>query len=117
MSAHDLGMGTPDQETTYAVRWQEGEEPARVGRLELSSSRVHLEGGGASGRLFSLALRYADVVDVAMARPSMRLGGRPTVEVARSKGHPLRVASIDGLGATREIFERLARLARGAAAT
>jgi hypothetical protein len=103
-------MRTPNWRATYAVLWREGDGPSRAGRLDLQPTGLHLEGGGASGRLFSLTLRLSDVTDVAMARPEMRLTDRPTIEIRRSKSRPLRVVSLEGLGATRDIFERLAEL-------
>src|ERR1044071_8372943 len=100
-------MRTPNRTATYAVLWRDGDGPSRVGRLELRPTRLHLEGGGASGRLFSVALRYSDVTGLGMARPAMRLSDQPTVDVGRSRGRPLRIASVEGLGATRDIFESL----------
>jgi hypothetical protein len=109
-------METVNRTATHAVLWREGDGPARVGRLELRPARLHLEGGGAGGRLFSMTIPYSDLARVAMARPELRLSGRQTLEVMRSGGRPIRIASVEGLGTTRDIFDRLAGLVPGAAA-
>jgi hypothetical protein len=106
------------RDTTYAVAWRDGDGPTHVGKLELLHDGIHLEGGSAGGRLFAATVRYRDLAGIGMARPGRaeRLNGRPTLVLERAGRHMLRIASVEGLGATAEIFARVAGLVPASAA-
>lgn len=111
-------MTSAPRDPTYAVAWRDGEGPTRVGKLELLRDGIHLEGGSADGRLFASTIRYRDLSGIGMARPghAERLNGRPTLVLERAGRRSLRIASVEGLGATAEIFARVAGLVPASAA-
>jgi hypothetical protein len=63
---------------SYAIWWHEGDGPKHAGKLELG--RLHMSVGYASGELM----------------------------VTRRGGSPLRIGSLDALGALREVSDALA---------
>lgn len=99
---------------TYAVRWRDERADVRVGKLELGRSSLVLEGGRKRGRLSVRLIRYADVAAVRMAEgPDERIDGHPTVMIHAGKAPVLAIASVEGLGSVRELFERLSLAVSG----
>jgi hypothetical protein len=118
----DAGAGTIRQmkvgsgQRSYAVTWLEGNGPVRVGKLELSPRGLSLKGGGPRGRLYSLSVLYRDLAGVRIARTAAeRLRRRPTLVIERPSRPSIRIASVEGLGMTTEVFERLVPLIAAAA--
>lgn len=106
-------MPVPVRRRTYAARWRDERADVGVGKLELGRTSVRLEGGRKRGRLSVRTIRYADVDAVRMAEGrSERIDGRPTVLV-RAGNASVAIASIEGLGSLRELFERLSLAASG----
>ncbi|HEX5468710.1 MAG TPA: hypothetical protein VFW80_06660 [Gaiellaceae bacterium] len=111
-------MASAPRDPTYAIAWRDGDGPTQVGKLELRDDGIHLEGGSVGGRLFATTLRYRDISGLRMARTGRaeRLNGRPTLLLQRAGRSSLRIASVEGLGSTTEIFARVARLVPACAA-
>ncbi|MGH3023960.1 MAG: hypothetical protein ACRDNI_09915 [Gaiellaceae bacterium] len=96
-------------QSTYAVIWREGSGPVSAGKLVLGADGLTLESGARDGRSTTRSLRYDDISVVERARrPAQRIRSRPTSLLQRRNREPLAIAAIDGLGAAREILERLA---------
>jgi hypothetical protein len=109
-------MRSAPKRSSYAVTWRDGSGPLRVGKLELAPGGLRLEGGGSQGRLYSLSVRYRDLAGARVAREGAeRLRQRPTLVIERLSRASIRIASIEGLGTTTEVFERLMPLIAAAA--
>lgn len=94
--------------TSYAVTWQQGEQPTRSGRLELLPGGLALEGAGINGAA-SETIDFGDLVDVRIGRAtSDRLSGRQTLVLERRGRAPVRIASVVQPGIITELAERLA---------
>ena len=107
---------TDARDRSYAVTWAVGEGPVRVGKLELAPAGLRLEGGGPTGRLYSLVVRYRDLAGVHVARSAgERIRLHPTVVVERAGRAAIRIAGVGGLGTTTEVFDRLVPLIAAAA--
>lgn len=98
---------------THAVVWAEGDQPPRVGRLDLRGDSFRLTGGSRAGE----ADRVVEASEIAAVRvghrASERLRDMKTVIVTRRVGDPIAIASVNGLGAVIEIAELLSELGRG----
>jgi hypothetical protein len=81
---------------TYAVWWQEGDEPRRAGKLQVGSLHLLLTSNG-SGRL---ALPLDQIVSVDYRR------GELEIEVRRRSN--VRIGNLDGPGVLLELSEALA---------
>jgi hypothetical protein len=91
--------------TSYSVIWDDGFE-AEAGRLEVESHGIRFEGVAHSHTLF-----YEDIESVHVGRAAEeRLAGKPSLVLARHAGRPVRVGSLDGLGALNELAGTLGRL-------
>lgn len=102
--------------TTYAVRWEETEEPPYAGKLELRPRGLRLEaradGGGKGSVVKDVA--YEDVSEVRVGRTAQdRIGDRPTLILERRSGGRIRIASVVQPGIVAELAERLAGLLLG----
>lgn len=98
---------------TYAVVWAEGDQPTRVGRLDLRSDGFRLTGDSRGGEA-DRVVRASEIVAVRVGhQASDRLREMKTVIVTRRVGGPVAIASVDGLGAVIEIAELLSELGRG----
>lgn len=94
---------------TYAVIWQEAGFPPYAGKLVVGRRRLHLEGSAAGARQSLLRLVYEEIARVRMGRtPEERLDGRNAVVIERRRGAPLRIATVDGVGTTNEVADRIA---------
>lgn len=80
---------------TYAVCWNEGDGPRHAGKLEVGPLHVLLSGNGA-GRV-AVSLDELTSVDYA--------GGELTLR--RRRGAPIRIGSLDALGALLELTDVL----------
>lgn len=94
---------------TYAVTWQNGEQPAQSGKLELGRVGISLDGSNGFGRV-SLLVPYGDLAGIGFAPRRERLGGRPTLMLDRHGQAPLRIASVAAPGIISEVGEELASL-------
>jgi hypothetical protein len=84
---------------TYAVYWNEPDGPRYAGRVALGPSFAELAGGASYGK-HSLHRVFFDEIE------SVRYeGGR--LELRRYAGVPIRIGSVDGPGALRELADRL----------
>jgi hypothetical protein len=81
---------------SYAIWWHEGDGPRHAGKLELAGLHILLSGNG-SGRV---AVPLDEVTAVGYA------SGELTIR--RRQGVPLRIGSLDALGALREVADALA---------
>ena len=98
-------------QASYAVTWQEGAGPVRHGKLELLPRTLVLEGSNSSGPPQKRAIAYGDVTSAQLTRVSAeRLGGRPTLVVARRDATSLRIAGIAQPGIISELAESLTAL-------
>jgi hypothetical protein len=96
---------------SYAVTWQEGAGPVRHGKLELFAGTLVLEGSDSSGPPQKRAVAYDDVTSAQLTRVSTeRLGGRPTLVVARRGAPSLRIAGVTQPGIISELAESLSVL-------
>jgi hypothetical protein len=99
---------------TYAVVWSDNGSTAS-GRLDAVPEGLELR-----GRDLSMSIRFAELTGATIARGrSDRLRGLPVLELDRSKGAPVRIASLEGTSALYEICDLLGRAgvtARGKAA-
>ena len=95
--------------TSYAVLWSERKEGVDVGRLELDTCGLRFEGARVvGGAPRTHRLYYEDIEAMRVGRePSERLAGRPSLVVDRYTGSPVRIGSIEGIGALHELVERL----------
>jgi hypothetical protein len=89
--------------TSYTVIWDDG-EPLEAGRLEVAR-----EGIAFHGAVRELAVGFDDIDSVRVGRGSgERIGGRPSLVLGLRGGRPLRIGSLDGLGALNELAASLA---------
>ena len=84
---------------TYAVYWNEADGSRFAGRVSLGPSCAYLEGGAGDGRRKWRRISFDQIASVRCER------GR--LHVWRRDGAPLRLGSVDGPGALRELAERL----------
>jgi hypothetical protein len=86
----------------YAVAWSSDGESGS-GRLELRDDRLELHGRG-RGRSIALS----ELVGVSIARGKRdRLHGLPVLALALRGAAPMRIASLEGIGALHELAERV----------
>ena len=96
-------------EDSYAVIWREGAGPVSAGKLVLGPTALTLESGAPPGRLTTRRLRYEHISSVESASsPAQRVRDRPTSLLRRRDRELLAIAAVAGLGAAREILDRLA---------
>ena len=101
---------------TYAVIWSENGGPVYAGGLELAVEWVVLAGTAPPALESGEKLFYEELADTWIERrPEARLRGLTTLVIERRNGTPLRIASVQGVGALVELVDRLA-VARGRAA-
>jgi hypothetical protein len=82
---------------SYAIWWYEGDDGLRhAGKLELGGLHMLLSGNG-SGRV---AVPLDEITSVGYASGELTIG--------RRQGSPLRIGSLDALGALREVSDALA---------
>jgi hypothetical protein len=99
---------------TYAIVWVDGDPVRRSGTLRVDRGAVRLDGGAPGGRGTVQTIRAGDIVEVSLARePAERLNENPTIVLTLADGERLRLGSMEGLGAVRELHTLLAQLARG----
>ena len=95
-------------QASYAVTWQDGVGPIRHGKLELRPGALVLEGSNCSGPPQKQAIPYDNVTSAQLTRVSSeRLGGRPTLVVARRGATSLRIAGVAQPGIISELAESL----------
>ena len=87
------------RERTYAVYWNEPDGPRYAGRIALGPSFAELSGGAAYGKRSLHRIFFNEIESVGYER------GR--LELRRRAGVPIRIGSIDGPGALRELADRL----------
>ncbi|HZO97975.1 MAG TPA: hypothetical protein VFB42_11430 [Gaiellaceae bacterium] len=92
---------------TYAVVLRADDGPDEPGRLELERDAVLVPGGR--------SVRYSDLGDVYLERLAGAGGSRPTLVLVSRGGERLRISTVEGPGALRELAEELVE-ARGKAA-
>lgn len=94
---------------TYAVIWQENGFPPYAGKLVVGRRRLSLEGTAPGARQSLHRLLYEEIARVRMGRShEERLEGRNTVVLERRQGAPLRIATVNGVGATNEVADMIA---------
>lgn len=82
--------------STYAVWWQEGDEPKFAGKLQVGSLHLLLSANGSA----RLALPLDQIVSVEYRRGELEI---------ESRGHSLiRIGNLDGLGVLLELSDALA---------
>jgi hypothetical protein len=81
---------------SYAIWWNEGNGPRHAGKLELGGLHMLLSGNGA-GRL-AVPLEEITAADYASGELAIR----------RREGPPIRIGSLDALGALRDVADALA---------
>jgi hypothetical protein len=91
--------------TSYSVLWDDSTD-SEAGRLELQPHGIRFEGVAHTHMLF-----FEDIESVHVGRaPAERLAGKPSLVLARHAGRPVRIGSLDGLGALNELAGMLGRL-------
>jgi hypothetical protein len=94
---------------SYAVVWSEDGGPVYAGKVELGQRSVLLAGRARPALESRRRLLYEELADLHVERrPAARLAGRPTLVLQRRHGGPVRIASVQGLGALHELAEALA---------
>jgi hypothetical protein len=89
---------------SYAVVWSENGTFAS-GRLDSLDDRFELQGRGCG-----LTIAFADLERAGIERGrSDRLHGLPVLELGRSTGPPVRIASLQGTAALHELFDYVER--------
>lgn len=89
--------------TSYTVIWDDG-EPIESGRLELAEAGIAFHGA-----VRELAVDFDEIDSVRIGRTaSERIGGRPSLVLRLTGDRPLRIGSLDGLGALNELAAVLA---------
>jgi hypothetical protein len=93
---------------SLAVVWKEGEHPPAVGRLELRSDQLHLEGGcGGCGVSENVALSEIERTHIGRS-PEERIDGHQALVLERVNGRcPLLISCVFGVGALAELVELL----------
>jgi hypothetical protein len=81
---------------SYAIWWREGDGPRHAGRLELGRLHVLMSGGGAN----RFAVPLDDITAVGYVAGELL--------IRRCGGAPIRIGSLDALGALREVSDALA---------
>lgn len=97
---------------SYAMTWQEADGAPHSGKLELRASGMRLEGRNGAGPV-SLLIPYAELLRMRVASGPERLGGRPTLVLARGGGSDIRVASVGAAGVISEVAEQVASMRAG----
>jgi hypothetical protein len=93
---------------SHAVTWYEDGLPNYTGKLEVTPAELRFEGASARGRTSVQTLRYDDIASVRVGRGSEeRLQGRPTLLLERRSGGLIRISSLTGLGAIRELADNV----------
>ena len=101
---------------TYAVVWRENEGAGYSGRLELWTDRIVLSGSNAESRRAERELPYDHLVALSLERRSSGRGTTQAMLVLWTRDERrIEIASLDGLGALRELAEHV-ESARGKAA-
>jgi hypothetical protein len=99
---------------SYAVVWQEGDGPRRVGKLEVDARGVHLS-GGADRRRLGVFVASGTITGVDVHRPGPGpLGDMRTVTIDRAHAPPVTIGALNGIGIVFEIADVVAQLARRA---
>jgi hypothetical protein len=89
---------------TYAVVWSENGAQAS-GRLDSLDDRFDLDGRGRR-----LSLPFAEILSASIGRGrGDRLHGLPVLELGRTSGAPVRIASLEGTAALHELFDQVER--------
>jgi hypothetical protein len=93
----------------YAVVWSKPGGPVHAGRLEFDDASLRLSGASRSaGEAMSLEVPYEALGELEIERrPSLRLGGRPTLVLSLRDGTRICLASLEGAGSLHELAERL----------
>jgi hypothetical protein len=81
---------------SYAIWWREGDGPRHAGKLELGQLHVLMSGSGSGP--FAVALDDITAVGYAAGELMIRRRG----------GAPIRIGSLDALGALRDVADALA---------
>ena len=85
---------------TYAIVWSEDGTVAS-GRLEPSADSFELD-----GREQHLSIPFTELEGASIERGRAdRLHGLPVLELARSRGLPVRIASLQGIAALHELLD------------
>lgn len=91
--------------TSYSVIW-ECSTGFEVGRLELQPHGIAFQGPDRQHTIF-----FEDIETVHVGRsPAERLAGKPSLVLERRTGGPVRIGSLDGLGALNELAGVLGHL-------
>jgi hypothetical protein len=91
--------------TSYSVIWNDSID-SEAGRLELEKHGIRFHGVTHDHEVF-----FEDIESVHIGRtPAERLAGKPSLVIGRHTGSPVRIGSLDGLGALNEIAGVLGRL-------
>ncbi|HET8528816.1 MAG TPA: hypothetical protein VFL60_07890 [Gaiellaceae bacterium] len=89
--------------TSYTVIWNDA-ATAGVGRLELEPDGITFHGSGLEETVL-----FAEIEGVRVGRSDAeRLAGRPSLVLDRRNAGPVRIGSLDGLGALNELASTLA---------
>jgi hypothetical protein len=91
--------------TSYSVIWNDSID-SEAGRLELEPHGIRFHGVAHDHTVF-----FEDIESVRVGRrPTERLAGKPSLVLDRHTGRPVRIGSLDGLGALNELAGMLGRL-------
>lgn len=81
---------------SYAIWWRDGDGPRRAGKLELGRFHVLMSGSGSS----RFAVPLDDITAVGYTAGELM--------IRRRGAAPIRIGSLDALGALREVADALA---------
>jgi hypothetical protein len=99
--------------TSYAAIWRSGRGPVCAGQLVITPNGLYLDGADRSGTTRSAKAGVEEISSLRIGRtPAERIDGRSSVIVEVSGGDRLVISSASGVGLTREIAERVSRLAK-----
>ena len=88
---------------SYAVIWQEGDGPRRVGKLEVDRGGVHLS-GGAARQPTGLFVASESITGVDVQNPGSRmLDDMRTVTIDRAHAPTITIGALNGIGIALEI--------------
>jgi hypothetical protein len=91
------------------VIWVENDDAPLAGRLDVSPSGLHLDGGSRESRR-TRDLRFTDILSFRIGRDGTdRIRGRAAVVLALAGGGRLSFVGFDRPGVVRELAERLER--------
>ena len=97
--------------TSYAVKWREPDGRTCLGRLELATAALVLEGRNGAAGVIRRTIPFTELHGCRVGRqPQERLDGRPTLVVEHPGGDFVIASAVTHAGVVQELAQRLAEL-------